>query len=140
MQIQKQNSEIIAHQVKYIRKLNLLEYQSSYSDFCSQSAKLSWSPNSRPDICYSTAILSQVTEEMSSKDKETRIEKINDISAQIENDQNLVLRCLPSDVNSIKSLIHSNASYATNIDKTSQRGYFIFLGDGQSFCHPIYWI
>lgn len=140
IQIEKTEDDFIAHQISYITKLAPLSYKSRFADFRSLRAQLAWATNTRPDICYTTAVLAQATEEAFDNAKAEYIKRINSVVSNLKKLPDLVLRYPKLELSSLKLQVYSDASYATNKDKTSQLGYFIFLMDKHHRCHPIYWV
>lgn len=139
MEINTKDKGIVIHQKNYLSNIQLIKLDAYYKQFRSTRAKLAWATNSRPDIACSVALLSQCTEELFEKDRKSHLKKLNNIIKHLQTYEDLTLKCPNIDKDSLRLVTYYDASFATNEDKSSQLGYFIFLADKDNKCQPIYW-
>ena len=126
-------------QKSYLSKLPTLEKHSTFKQFRSLRAKLSWAVNSRPDIACAVAQSTQVTEEMFGNEQDKLIKSLNTIVRHLKKTLGLTLKYPKLDMDSLSLYVYSDASYANNHDGTSQLGYIIFLTDKSQKCQPLVW-
>ena len=68
---------IVQEQHEYLRKLEELPLDASFSHFKSMRMKLAWLSNSRPDCLFEISQLAQVTDEIYAAKKKELIRRIN---------------------------------------------------------------
>lgn len=116
-----------------------LPFDSSWADFRSLRAKLSWTTNYRPDISCSVAKLAQVTQETYKTETKVYFKNINNIIIHLTANSYITLKFAKLDRESLKLRVYSDASYASNTEKSSQLRCIIFLMDKNNKCQPLHW-
>ena len=139
VQIETLPEEFQIYQTRYIENLKPLAKYANFSNCRSFRAQLSWVANTRPDIACAVAKSAQVTEEQFTADKKEYIRYLNAILKRLRKVPHLPLRYPRLDKNSLHLQVYTDASYATNTDKSSQLGYIIFLRDSTGQCQPMHW-
>ena len=131
--------EFRAHQRGYMKKVEKLQKEATFSDFRKMRARLAWLTHTRPDICCSVALTAQVTEERFSKDSSKYLKAINAIVTHLCSSEVPYIRYPKLDIETLRLQTYSDASFSTNEDQSSQLGYVIFLADGENRCSPLHW-
>lgn len=139
LKIETKENMFLVHQKSYISKLKALPKNAQFTHFRSLRAMLSWTTNSRPDISCAMALMAQVTEEKFQSEPAKYIKKTNNVLKQLHENPEVYLQFPKLKLESLKLSVYSDASYASNDDKSSQLGYFIFLSDDSKNCQPLYW-
>ena len=133
------DGEFRVHQKGYLKKVQKLQKDATFSDYRKMRARLAWLTHTRPDICCAVALSAQVTEERFKKDTGKYVKAINAIVTHLSTSELLCLRFPKLIVDSLRLQTYSDASFATNEDKSSQLGYIIFLVDALGNCQPVHW-
>ncbi len=124
--IESQNDRAHIHQKSYIERLITLELDADYFSLRSVRAQLTWMIHTRPEICVGVNKLSQITEETFSLDS---IKEYNKVVKYLKKtaSQGILLQKL--DPNSLHLRVYSDASFASNLDLSSQLGFIVLLCD-----------
>lgn len=139
VEIETHENEFHVHQNKYISRLSRITNSADFSKFRSLRAQLKWAVNSRPDIACAVAKATQITEDEFKRDSKTCIRTINAIVKHLEKLPMLPLRFPKLDTSTWHLEVYTDASFATNNDKTSQLGYIVFLTDHTRTCQLLHW-
>lgn len=113
------------HQWHYISQIKALPTDSTYSDFLSSRAKMSWLVHTRPDIVCSVAFLAQVTNDTFSSDT---IKAHNKVVTHLLKTKNLKLTFPKLTEPELHIKAFADSSFANN-GLHSQLGYIIMLCD-----------
>jgi hypothetical protein len=105
-------------QTLYIETLSPLAPTASFTDFRSHRAKVAWICHTRPEVCYFANTSAQVTERTFSP------VNVKSFNAGL-------------DINTLRIVAYSDASFANNADLSSQLGFVIFLSDASRKCNVI---
>ena len=128
---------LIIKQTRYLRRLEALPTDASLRQFRSMRMRLAWLSNTRPDCLFSIAQLAQVTEDMFNKNPGALIKQMNKATTYaVKNPCGIKVNKL--DLDSLRVVGFSDASFANNHDLTSQVGHIIFLADKNDNVMPIY--
>lgn len=129
---------LIQHQSHYLNKLNEIEKvdESSYSKFRSTRMKLGWLANTRPDCLFEISQLSQVTEEMFKKNPHDCVKRLNRTIRYARNNE-VNINFPKLNLQSLRIIGYSDASFANNNDFTSQLGYIVFIADKHDNAIPL---
>ena len=123
-------------QNEYLRRLECLPLDASYSQFRSMRMRIAWLANSRPDCMVEISQLSHVTEEMFHAGKTELIRRLNK-AVRYAVDNRIKLKISKLDMSSLKVIGFSDASLANNHDLSLQLGHIVFLGDENGDVVPI---
>ena len=127
----------IQSQHQYLRRLQQLPMEATFAQFRSMRMSLGWLANTRPDCLLEISQLAQVTEELFSASKREIIRRLNKaISYAVDNRTPLKIPRL--NVETLKIIGFSDASFANNADLTSQLGHICFLGDKTGAAAPVH--
>ena len=130
-------NELIINQHDYLRQLEEVATDCSFSKFRSMRMRLAWLSHSRPDCLLEISQLAQVTEEQFNQSKVKCVRRLNKAVRYAKREHvSLVAKRLQLDT--LRVIGFSDASFANNMDLTTQLGYIVFLGDGNSSVIPIY--
>jgi hypothetical protein len=118
----------------YIGTLSPLAPTASFTDFRSHRAKVSWICHTRPEVYYFANTSAQVTQHTFSP------ANVKSFNAVLENlrkaaDRKHLFQNL--DINTLRIVAYSDASFANNADLSSQLGFVIFLSDACRKCNVI---
>ena len=133
--IQKLSEGHLIHQKSYIERLEFLDKNSSYANFRSARARLTWIQHTRPEIAAPVNFLSQITEE---KYNDKKIKIYNDTISMLKKNPNQGLKMIKLDSDSLHIKVFSDSSFANNIDLSSQLGFIILLCDKYDNCNILY--
>jgi hypothetical protein len=104
----------------------MLPRDSTFAAHRSLRAKLAWITHTRPDISCAISQAAQVTD----KEFEPKhIDALNKIIRHLRATPDVKLRFLKLDIQSLKLLVYTDASFANNANLTSQLGYIVVLSD-----------
>jgi hypothetical protein len=106
----------------------------SFIDFSSHRAKVSWICHTRPEVCYFASTPAQVTEHNLSPANVTSFDAILE-NLRKTADRKLLFQNL--EINSLRIVAYSEASFANNADLSSQLGFVIFFSDASGKCNVI---
>ena len=137
IEIDSVDDEFRVHEQGYMKKVEKLSKDATFSDYRKMRARLAWLTHTRPDICCSVALSPQVTEERFNNDSSKYLKAINAI--HICSSEIPYLRYPKLQIDTLRLQTYSDASFASNEDLSSQLGYFIFLVDGTGNCQPLHW-
>ena len=127
---------MIINQNNYLRELQCLPLDASFSTFRSMRMKLAWLANSWPDSLFEISQLAQVTEEKFNSAQGAQIRRLNQ-AVKYAIDHRVCLKVPKLDAISLKILGFSDASFANNSDLTSQLGHIFFLADSTNAVVPL---
>ena len=131
-----ENGGFIQDQHQYLRKLELLPLDATFSEFRSMRMCLGWLSNTRPDCLLEISQLAQVTEEAFNSSRRPAIKRLNKaVRYAVDNRTSLKIPKLRID--SLQVIGFSDASFANNADLSSQLGHICFLGDETGSVAPI---
>ena len=122
------------NQIGYIERLQQIPVNAAFERFRSVRASLSWLCHTRPDICCAVNRACQVVEKKFNKSK---IRAINKLIQRLKKSKDTVLKYLKLDLNTIHFRVHSDFSFASNDDGSSQLGYIILLCDEINKCYVL---
>ena len=132
-----EKGELIINQREYLRQLEELQSNATFSEFRSMRMKLAWLSHSRPDCLLEISHLAQVTDKQFSSSKVPVVRCLNKAVKFAKKHQlSLVVKKL--DRASLRIIGYSDASFANNDDLTTQLGYILFLGDKFGNVVPTY--
>ena len=130
------DGDLSIDQHAYLRKLEELPPDASFSHFRSMRMRLAWLSNSRPDCLFEISQLAQVTEQMFTSCRRNVINRLNK-TVRFAKGNKVSLKIRNLDKESIRIIGFSDSSFANNEDLSSQLGYIIFLGDQHDNVVPI---
>lgn len=133
--LQKLDDGHLIHQKSYIERLEYLQDTATYTQFRSARARLTWIQYTRPDISSVVNFLSQVTDKKFDK---TKIKIYNDTVRMLKHNPQRGLKMKKLDTNSLHLKVFSDASFANNLDLSSQLGFIILMCDKNDDCNVIY--
>lgn len=107
-------------QKEYISRLKPLDAFRSFSHFQSSRAYFAWVTNSRPDIACPVAILTQITNDRFLNDKKYFEKQKNYVFKHLKTLSVLPLKFPKLAKDTLRIQAYSDASFATNHDKTAQ--------------------
>ena len=108
----------------------------TYKDLASLRMQLAWLSHSRPDLLFQVSQLTQVIRELFEADRIQIIKQANKaVKAACEN--KITIRFPKLDMETLRIVGISDASFANNRDLTSQLGFIIFLSDTNDRVIPL---
>lgn len=113
-------------QFDYARKLQTMDFGSTFQDLRSVRAKLAWLTNTRPDISFAVAKLAQVTEGTFTSDS---VKSANKIISHVRKIAELGIEIPPLDRSTASIVVLTDAALANNDDLSSQIGYVLAIRD-----------
>jgi Reverse transcriptase (RNA-dependent DNA polymerase) len=116
----------------YIETLSPLAPTVSFTDFRSHRAKVSWICHTRPAVCYFANNSAQVTERTFSP---VNVKSFNAVLENLRKTADHKLDFQHLDINTLRIVAYSDASFANNADLSSQLGFVIFLSDASRKCN-----
>ena len=123
-------------QLFYMKKLEEIDFSSSYSDFRSMRMKLAWLSNTRPDLQFEISQLAQVTSEQFETNAHAHLKRLNDAIRYAH--VNVAHLKIPKlDRSTLRNVGYSDATFANNPDLTSQLGRIILLMDKTDSAIPV---
>ena len=109
---------------------------SEWFEFASLRMNLSWLTHTRPDCAFEVSQMAQVTQENFKRDKKPFINRCNKLVRHRH--ENKIKVAIPKlDKDALRVVGFSDASFAGNMDFTSQLGYICFLADESDAAVPI---
>ena len=133
---QDKKGNIIQDQHQYLRKLEQLPLDSTFSEFRSMRMCLAWLANTRPDCLFEISQLAQVTQEIFGTSKREVIKRLNKaVKYAVEHRVSIKIPRLNKRY--LRILGFSDASFANNADFSSQLGHICFLSDDTGSVVPI---
>ena len=123
-------------QKHYLPKLEQLDNNATFTEFRSMRMKLAWLSHTRPDCLFQISSLAQITEQLFLSTPSTFIQQLNKASTYATK-YKLDITFPNLDINSLRLIGYSDASFANNLDLSSQLGYIILLTDGTSNIIPL---
>lgn len=120
------DGSIDVDQLAHCTRLEMLPKGCSFDEFRSRRHMLVWLSQSRPDVCATANILSQVTSESFN---DTHVKILNSMIKHVMETPDHYLRHHPLDENTLRVAAFSDSSFANNPDMSTQLGYIILLTD-----------
>ena len=121
-----EDNTIHVSQKAHIERIRALDKNCTFDEFRSRRHSLAWLTQSRPDVCTTSNILSQVTV---SKFEDSHVKSLNQIIKHIHSTSDFTLRHTPLDEKSLHVVAFADSSFANNLDLSSQLGVMILLTD-----------
>jgi hypothetical protein len=118
----------------YVGTLSPLAPTASFTDFRSHRAKVSWIYHTRPEVCNFANTSAQVTEHTFSP---ANVKSFNAVLANLRKTADRKLLFQNLDINPVRIVAYSDASFANSADLSSQLGFAIFLSDASRKCNGI---
>ena len=115
-------------QEEYVRKLRPMPTDVTYSDFASLRMKLTWLAHSRPDCMFEVSQMTQVTRECFEENQRDVVNPVNRTVRYVQ-ETPACIRFPKHREDNLHVLGLSDASFASNLDSTSQLGYLCLLKD-----------
>eukprot|EP00737_Agarophyton_chilense_P000247 gb/GEZJ01000282.1/.p1 GENE.gb/GEZJ01000282.1/~~gb/GEZJ01000282.1/.p1 ORF type:complete len:768 (+),score=79.54 gb/GEZJ01000282.1/:1785-4088(+) len=131
------DGEMEQDQHNYMRNLEHLGQDGSFSQFRSMRMKLAWLANTRPDCLFEISQLAQITEDRYLSSPREAVKRLNR-AVKFAVDNRLSLRIRKLDRNSIRVIGFSDSSFANNHDLSTQLGHICFIGDKNDSVVPIH--
>ena len=113
-------------QKAHVNRIRALDKNCTFDEFRSRRHSLAWLTQSRPDVCATSNILSQVTP---STFEDAHVKKLNTTINHIHATSELSLRHYPLNEDSLHVVAFADSSFANNLDLSSQLGVMIVLSD-----------
>jgi Reverse transcriptase (RNA-dependent DNA polymerase) len=110
----------------YISRLKLLPHNATFTDHRSMRARLAWITHTRPDISCAISQAAQVTE---SDFTPNHVKYLNRVIKHLRGTIDITLKFPKLDINTIKLLVYTDASFANKFNLTSQLGDIMVLTD-----------
>ena len=127
---------ITIDQNAYLKKLEELPLESSFSSFRSMRMRLVWLSHTRPDCQFECSPLAQITEDVFDMKQTECLKRLNRaVNFAITHGYSLTVPKLH--LKSLRVIGFSDSSFANNDDLSSQLGYICFLGDETERVIPI---
>jgi hypothetical protein len=96
----------------------------SFTDFRCHGPKVSWTCHTRPEVCYFANTSAQVTEHAFSP---ANVKSFHAVLENLRKTADRKLRFQNLDINALRIVAYSDASFANNADHSSQLGFVIFF-------------
>lgn len=125
VQIDNDPQGYVLEQHKYTEQIDKLKLDCSFEEFRTTRHRLACITQTRPEILAEVNILSQVTAETFEKKDVKAVNKL--IKHVREHKQ--ALKYVELDKETMRIVVYSDGSFATNKDGSSQVGYVIFMAD-----------
>jgi hypothetical protein len=113
-------------QRKYVSRLQLLPASATISDFTSMRAKVSWVTHTRPDI---SCAVSQAAKVRQNEFGVNDIKALNNVIKYLRATPEITLSFPKLDIDMLRIVVYTDASFANNVDLSSQLGYVVTLTD-----------
>lgn len=114
------------HQAQYDAKIETVEKGCTFERFRSRRHELAWITHTRPDVAAEAAMLAQVTAESFSP---SHINQLNRAIKRINDEPKLGIIVHKLNMNSLRILVHADASFANLPDLKTQLGFIVLLAD-----------
>ena len=98
--------------------------------------QLAWLSHSRPDLLFEVSQLTQITADVFDETPISIIKQAKKV-VNMAHEHQVTLRVPKLDLNTLRIIGISDASFANNRDLTSQLGYLLFLADKQDRVIPL---
>ena len=121
-------------QPQHISDIEPIPTGTTFREFRSIRAKLSWLSHTRPDRCCAINRAAQVTEANFSRNS---LRELNNAIVHVLNTKEVKLTYPKLHEDSLHLRAYADASFATNYDMSSQLGYLILLCDMNDRCHVL---
>lgn len=136
IQVEKTCTGYLMHQEKYAKRLHELSKDCTFAQYRSMRQKLAWMTNTRPDICASVNLASQVTEgKWTRKDVKDLNKTINHV--QLTPRKGLLQQKL--DKESLCMKVFTDSSFANTPSLHSQLGFIVLLCDASGRANIIHY-
>ena len=123
-------------QHRYVKMLRPLPEDGTYRDLASLRMQLAWLSHSRPDLLFEVSQLTQITADVFNETPISITKQANKV-VKMAHEHRVTLRFPKLDLNTLRIIGISDASFANNRDLTSQLGYLFFLADKQDRVIPL---
>ena len=130
------DGNILQDQHQYIKKLEEIPLDATFSDLRSMRMCLAWLANTRPDRLFEISQVAQVTQQIFDSSKRDIIKGLNKAVKYAVNNRTSI-KTPRLERNSLKIIGFSYASFANNADFSSQLRHICFLGDDTGAVAPI---
>ena len=127
---------IHVNQKAHVERIKTMDKLCSFEEFRSKRHSLAWLTQSRPDVCATANILSQVTP---STFDEMHVKKLNAMIRHIHSTRDLSLRHSPLDENSLHVVGFADSSFSNNQDLSSQLGIIVVLTDATGTANVLHY-
>ena len=134
--LSRDKATLMLDQLQYTRRLRPLPSDASFSQFASVRMQLMWLSHSRPDCLFEISQLTQVTRDMFDTERKDIVKRANRVVSYAM-DNPVTISFPQLDLDSVKVIGYSDASFANNRDLSSQLGYVVFMVDDQNHAIPI---
>lgn len=124
-------------QHRYIEKLRPLPEDGTYKDLASLRMQLAWLSHSRPDLFFEVSQLPHVIRALFEKDRVQIIRRANK-AAKAAYKNKMILRFLKLDLDTLRIVGNSDASFTNNKDLISQLGFLVFIYDENDPIIPLF--
>ena len=124
------------NQEEYVRKLRPMSTDGSYSEFASLHMKLAWLAHSRPDCMFEVSQMTQVARKRFEENQRDVVKRVKRTVRYVQ-ETPACIRFPKLSEDNLHVLGLSDASFASNLDFTSQLGYLCLLADNAGNVIPI---
>ncbi|MEM1283154.1 MAG: reverse transcriptase domain-containing protein [Chlamydiota bacterium] len=123
------------NQRSYIDRLSPISLSSSFEQFRSTRAQLTWVVHTRPEICAVVNMMAQVTEKLFAV---KYIKLLNKTINKLKESPDDGIKMQRLDRDSLYIKVYSDASFANNPNLSSQLGYIVLLCDKFERCNILH--
>ena len=123
-------------QHRYIEKQRPMPEDGTYKDLASLRMKLAWLSHSRPDLLFDVSHLTIITRDAFDEDGVRIIIQANK-AVQVACEHQVTIKFPKLDLDTLCIIGISDASFANNMDLTSQLGFLLFLADANDRVIPL---
>lgn len=127
---------VFIDQNAYLKKLECLPQDASFSHFRSMRMRLAWLSSSRPDCLFEISQLAQVTEANFESSKIACIRRLNK-AVKYAIDNRVRLKVPKLDQETLRVFGFSDSSFVNNTDLSSQLGHVVSLSDATNSVVPL---
>ena len=120
----------------YMSKIEQIPSNAEFSKFASMRMKLAWLANTRPDIVLEISQIEQVTRAMYENDISTHCKRLNKAIKYVH-DHNASIPIPKLNYDSLRITAYTDASFAYNIDLSSQLVRIVLLTDDNHNAMPV---
>lgn len=130
------NGIVQQSQNNYMKKLEELNNDATFTEFRSMRMRLAWLSYTRPDCLYDISRLAQITESTFINTPSTFITILNKATRYAKR-YKININFPQLDQSSLRVIGYSDASFGKNLDLSSQLSYITFLTDATNKVIPI---